>query len=498
MPIQLQTEENVTITIRAPKNAVLGAGNVDDRRRMAMVGQYFDGLASGAAAGRSRVCIHKGSTSAIPSYATGTVIAATVAAADTVTINGAAITAIKQRASSTATFVSCVADNTITVNGIVFTAKTAPAAAHEFQDKSGVFTDTDTAASLAAKVNAATDAAIITIASLQAADVIKVNGTSFTARSSLATVAASTDFFIGASDTASAVNFSKTVRAKLGTTFATLTNAAGVVTVAPVLGSVFSLNGNARAIVTGLVGIIGATSAATVTTLRATRPGDEGQNQYTLAKVGVPITITGIGYIAGGVAVANNEFESNGASDAEVASDIARCIAASTTALVGKAVVGTNIAGKVTCAAVAAGDTVTVGQTVFTGITLTGGETLAPNAFDRSGADTQGAASLVAQVNSHPDLKDRVLAMNTAAVVLIHLRPPVVTPYPALTSSSGSTLAVVAFAAVSTSRLFSTIEGVGGNQATLASSNGSTLAVSGPRLTGGVGGDGVPSTIFSR
>lgn len=54
--------------------------------------------------------------------ATGTVTAAAVQAADTVSIGGQALTAAQRRATGTITFATAIATNTATINGVVFTA----------------------------------------------------------------------------------------------------------------------------------------------------------------------------------------------------------------------------------------------------------------------------------------------------------------------------------------------------------------------------------------
>ena len=84
--------------------------------------------------------------------ATGTVTAAAVQVADTVTIGGTAITATKQRATGTVTAASATAGQTVTINGQEFTAVSGAAVLGEatFSIDTG---DTETATSLAAQVN---------------------------------------------------------------------------------------------------------------------------------------------------------------------------------------------------------------------------------------------------------------------------------------------------------------------------------------------------------
>jgi hypothetical protein len=91
-------------------------------------------------------------------FATGTVTAASVAAADTITINGTALTAEQQRATATATFSSLADADTVTLGGFVMTAKTAVTDATT-QFALGA-NDTAAAANCAALVNATTNAGV--------------------------------------------------------------------------------------------------------------------------------------------------------------------------------------------------------------------------------------------------------------------------------------------------------------------------------------------------
>lgn len=103
--------------------------------------------------------------------------------------------------------------------------------------------------------------------------------------------------------------------------------------------------------------------------------------------------------------------------------------------------------GTVTLASVLAADTVTVAGTVFTAVSGTpvGAQ------FDISGTDTADAASLVAAINAHATVSKYVVA--------------------------SSALGVVTLTAVVAGHL--------GNLVTLASSNGTRLAVSAAALAGG-------------
>lgn len=85
--------------------------------------------------------------------ATGTVTAAAVQAADTVSVGGAALTATQKRASGTLTAATVIADTTCVINGVTFTAVDGEVTPGDATfDCSG--TDTECATSLAAQINA--------------------------------------------------------------------------------------------------------------------------------------------------------------------------------------------------------------------------------------------------------------------------------------------------------------------------------------------------------
>lgn len=90
--------------------------------------------------------------------ATGTVTLAAVQAGDTVTINGTALTATQARANGTATCASVSVADTVTVRGVVFTAAAAENLATGAFNQSS--TDTVCATSLAACINASTNASL--------------------------------------------------------------------------------------------------------------------------------------------------------------------------------------------------------------------------------------------------------------------------------------------------------------------------------------------------
>jgi phage tail sheath gpL-like len=115
--------------------------------------------------------------------------------------------------------------------------------------------------------------------------------------------------------------------------------------------------------------------------------------------------------------------------------------------------------GTVTCASASAADTVTIAGIVFTAIA----GTPAGNQFKVGVSDTADAASLVSAINGSTTagVQNCVVATSVAGVVTITAKLP----------------------------------GAMGNAITLASSNGTRLAVSGARLANGAGADVTPTTI---
>jgi hypothetical protein len=121
-----------------------------------------------------------------------------------------------------------------------------------------------------------------------------------------------------------------------------------------------------------------------------------------------------------------------------------------------------NATGTITCAAAAAADTVTVNAKVYTAVSGTPANN---TQFNIAGSDTADAASLVAAINSREaNALNAVTASNIAGVVTVR----------------------------------ATAEGTGGNSITLASSNGTRLAVSGATLAGGTATGGIKSTSVTN
>jgi hypothetical protein len=109
----------------------------------------------------------------------------------------------------------------------------------------------------------------------------------------------------------------------------------------------------------------------------------------------------------------------------------------------------------ITCASVAAADTVTLGKVVFTGSATPSGEAQ----FLTTGSNTVVAAALVAKINAHSSVGLLVQSTNVAGVITVT----------------------------------SNVQGVVGNHIGLTSSNGTRLAVTGSGfLASGTGGCGTP------
>lgn len=117
--------------------------------------------------------------------------------------------------------------------------------------------------------------------------------------------------------------------------------------------------------------------------------------------------------------------------------------------------------GTCTVASIQADDTITINGTTITGKASPSGETQ----FDSDGTDTVVAAAIAACINAHSSFAGIVTATSSAAVVTVK----------------------------------AALKGYMGNCITLASSNGSRLAVSAARLAGGTGsGEAGVSYTFGK
>jgi len=95
--------------------------------------------------------------------------------------------------------------------------------------------------------------------------------------------------------------------------------------------------------------------------------------------------------------------------------------------------------GTITCAAVNAADTVTIGKTTLTASATPANE----NEFDQSGTNTADAESLAAKINAHSVLSKLVSASAASGVVTVTaLEKSALGNHIALASSNGTRLAV--------------------------------------------------------
>lgn len=283
-----------------------------------------------------------------------------------------------------------------------------------------------------------------TLDTVIATDILEVNGVEFTA---VAADPEGNEFLVGVDDTATAVNLAAAINAS------THEDIAGVVT---------------------------ATSATTVVTIRAVDAGTGG-NAITLETPDTTITVSAA-TLANGAAVGVNEFDFGG-SNAQTATALAAAINASTTAIIEDVLRASNYAGTIACASVAAGQWVQLGDYKFTAIS---GGTAGRGQFSIAGTDTQDGAALATAINATPGLKDQVVASASSGTVTVRQRPPAPSSPLRLTKSgAGLTLSGAALAETAVVHISAVTKGRQGNANTLASSNGSRLAVSGARLTGG-------------
>lgn len=329
-------------------------------------------------------------------------------------------------------------------------------------------------------------AAVVTPTGVQGADTVTVNGTALTATQhnssgTVTVVVANTDV----DDTVTIGGLAFTAKAAENLA-ARQFNIGGTDTVA---GTSLKdcINFQSTLFGSTLYNLVTATSAAGVVTVRAVAAGTGG-DAITLASSDADGLAVSGANLAGGAAVANNQFDFKG-SDIETATALAAALIASSTALVGSAVVATNYAATITLATAAVGCTIDIGGVKMTGMSGTGAG-LSEGAFTVGSTDTNDATSLKNAINAHNKLKDLYLASSSAGVVTLR-------PYPnrsgAVTGiiptlvATGSGVTVAGFARVAGVFVVSRELGLSGNQATIASSNGTRLPIEGSatRLAGG-------------
>lgn len=200
------------------------------------------------------------------------------------------------------------------------------------------------------------------------------------------------------------------------------------------------------------------------------------------------VTINGANMTAVNGGPSGDQFDMSGTDIADATSFVTFLNASSTALL--QHVKATNKQAIITCATVVTGNWVEIDGVRLTARTGTAAVTtgLAVGEFSMNGTDAQDATSLAACINEHPTLSQIVFAVASSATVIVYERAPSL-GQPIPISTSGATLAitgsVTALTASAVVYLESVVPGIGGNAVTLASSNGSRLAVSGARLTGG-------------
>lgn len=301
----------------------------------------------------------------------------------------------------------------------------------------------------------------VTCASVSAADTVTVNGSVFTAVNGGTPTAA--QFDMSGSDTADAAAL------------------------------VAAINATTDVLVAG---IIKAKSAAGVVTIYSVATGTAG-NAYTITTSNgtrLAITNDSSGLFANGAADANNVFDPMG-SDIETATELARALNASTTAIVSKHVEASNWAGSVTLATCLAGTIVRIAGHEFVATNGVNSPNVAGYGdFDMSSTDTNDAVALKNAINAHPVLSHDVFATSSVGVVTIRQRRGTaalgritIEGIAGVTPSGAA--ATTQFVATSVVAISAKHEGQSGNAVTTASSNGTRLAVTGSaaRLSGGTG-----------
>jgi hypothetical protein len=207
--------------------------------------------------------------------------------------------------------------------------------------------------------------AVVTCAAVAAADTVTINGTALTATQHNATGTATFSTIVaGNVVTVNGVAF--TARAAASTQYE-FTLGASDTTAAAALAA--AINACVDALITG---VVTATSAAGVVTVRAVT-GGTGGNAITLAKTGAPVAVSGA-TLANGATVASNQFDYKG-SDTETGTALVNALAASGTSLVSGHVTGVNVAGAVTISARVpgvSGNAITIATSNGTRLAITG------------------------------------------------------------------------------------------------------------------------------
>lgn len=289
---------------------------------------------------------------------------------DTVVVNGASA-----RASGTVTAAAVQNADTVTINGVVLTATQKHARGTITPTVSGIDVD-DTlvikSETFTAKKHHSTGTVTITAAGVDNGDVVVINGATFTAAAAENTATGAFD--VSGTDTAAATSLAACITASVDPLVAgivTATSAAGVVTIRMVatgIGTVtltsddaqlavsgagtltagtvpaageFDISGSNAQTCTSILAAINAnlvlplyvtaSTTSTVVTVRSLIAGTAGN--YVLTSSDAQLAVSGAGTMTGGASVANAAFDFGG-TNAETAADLARCINACTTDLI--------------------------------------------------------------------------------------------------------------------------------------------------------------------
>lgn len=252
-----------------------------------------------------------------------------------------------------------------------------------------------------------------------------------------------------------------------------------------------------------ILGLITATSALGVVTVRAVAAGTTA-NAYTTTTTGGTIT-AGDTTMLGGIAVANNEFDTSpGSTDTQVAADIVRAINATTTALIYDHVRATSAAAVVTVRAKAPG---TIGNAIglsSTGGTITcsaaqlaGGTTLAHEGAQASCTLTLASVLnaqtvtingvvITAHTNTQANNQFTIAGDDLGAAAALAL---------AINNSTTAALAdVIASVATNVVTVKARRGGISGNAITVAAS-AATVTIGGSAVSGKFGAGAPPTTV---
>lgn len=204
------------------------------------------------------------------------------------------------------------------------------------------------------------------------------------------------------------------------------------------------------------------------------------------------ITFSGASGTVGAVINGITLTFTHGASDIADGTTLSANLNASTDPLVQYLAQACNLANTVTCASVAVADFVDIAGVRLTAVA---GTNLQPWEFSQSGTDTADGASLAAQINAHPNLKNSFVAINAAGVVSI--RQIIGTTAAGVVFSNNATRLAVsgALAATAVTLITSIAPGILGNCMTLAAS-GTGVTASTARLSNGTGGAVVPTNFI--